>query len=128
MRQFLRRRYEQLTCDDLFLRVISAFGGLTIGGIGVFMAIAGSTRDSLAWLGWFALLWWPVALLAIVWGALLLSRCVVRARSRLARLAERWLPDLVGFDESILLAIVFLMPAVLLTLLLRAVGINGQQN
>jgi hypothetical protein len=126
MRQFLRRQLEPLTRDDLFLRVVSGLAGLLIGGLGVVMAVAGASRDFLAWLGWFNLVWWPIALLLIAWGALLLSRCIVPARSRLARLAERWLPDPVGLDEGILLALVFIMPAVLLTLLLRLIGIKGQ--
>ena len=128
MRAFLRRQLEPLTRDDLFLRVVSGVAGLLIGAIGAAMAITGASRDFLAWLGWFNLLFWPVALLLIAWGMLLASRCIVPARSRLARLAERWLPDPVGLDEGILLALVFIMPAALLTLLLRLIGVRGQRN
>ena len=125
MRAFLRRQLEPLTRDDLFLRVFSLLAGIVIGAA---RAITGASRDFLAWLGWFNLLFWPVALLLIAWGMLLASRCIVPARSRLARLAERWLPDPVGLDEGILLALVFIMPAALLTLLLRLIGVRGQQN
>jgi hypothetical protein len=127
MRQFLRRRLEPLTRDDLFLRVVSALAGLVIGGIGVAMAIAGASHESRAWLSWFNLVYWPAALLLTIWGALLLSRCAVPAGSRIARIADRWLPDPVGPDEGIMVALVFVVPAALLTLLLRLVGVRGQR-
>lgn len=128
MRQFLRRQYEQLMCDDLFVRVISVLAGIVIGGIGVGMLVTGASQDSLVWLGWFNLLWWPIAALLTVWGALLLSRCAVPPGSRIAQLAERWLPDPAGPDDGAIAALVFVLPAALLTLLLRRIGIRGKTS
>ena len=127
MRRFLRDQLEQLICDDLFLRVVSALMGLVIGGIGVAMVIAGTSPETRAWLSWFNLLYWPAALLQIIWGALLLSRCAVPAKSRIARIADKWLPDPAGLEEGIAVVLVFVVPAVLLTLLLRLAGIRGQR-
>lgn len=92
------------------------------------MAITGASRDFLAWLGWFNLLFWPVALLLIAWGALLVSRCIVPTRSRLARLAEKVLPDPAGLDDAAIALLVVVAPAALLTLLLRLIGVSGQRN
>ena len=126
MRQFLRRQLEPLTRDDLFLRVLSAMAGLFFGGIGVAMAVAAASLEFLAWLGWFNLVWWPVALVLIAWGGLLLSRCAVPVNSRMARRAERWFPDPDGLDELAVAALIFILPAALLTLLLRLLGVRGQ--
>ena len=127
MRQFLRRQLEPLTRDDLFLRVLSLLMGLFFGGIGVAMTVAAASREFVVWLAWFNLLWWPVALSLIAWGGLLLSRCAVPARSRLARRAEKWFPDAGDLEDAALLLLVFIVPAALLTLLLRLVEIRGQR-
>lgn len=130
MREFLRRQLEPLTRDDLFTRVVSVLAGLVIGAIGAGMLVTGASRNSLAWLGWFNLLWWPIAALCTVWGALLLSRCAMPAGSRVALRAERWLPSPASVvpDEGIVVALVFVVPAALLTLLLRLFGIRGQTS
>lgn len=130
MRAFLRRKLEPLTRDDLFVRVVSLLAGLVLGAIGVGMLAAGASQESRAWLGWFNLLWWPIAALLTVWGLLLMSRCAVPAGSGIARLAERWLPSPASIvpDEGTLLALIFVVPAALLTLLLRLVGIRGQTS
>jgi hypothetical protein len=126
MRRFLRRQCERLTRDDLFVRVVSLLMGLVVGGIGVAMAAAAAPQDFRAWLGWFNLLWWPAALLLVAWGALLLSRSVVPARWRAARLAEKALLDAGSLEDAAALLLVFIVPAALLTLLLRLAGIRGQ--
>src|SRR5689334_10335489 len=124
MRAFLRRQLEPLTRDDLFLRVFSLLAGIVIGGIGVAMAVAAASLEFLAWLGWFNLVWWPIATLLIAWGALLVSRCVVAVNSRMARRAEKFLPDATDLEDAALLLVVFVLPAALITLLLRLVGIR----
>lgn len=126
MREFLRRRLEPLTRDDLFVRVLSALIGLVAGGIGVAMVVAAASREFIGWLGWFNLVWWPIALLLIFWGALLIARCAVSARSHIARLAEKTVPDPPMPDEATILVLIFVVPAALLTLLLRLVGVSGQ--
>ena len=128
MRAFLRRQLEPLTRDDLFLRVVSLLAGIVIGGIGVAMAVAAASLEFLTWLGWFNLVWWPIAALLIAWGALLVTRCVVPVNSRMARRAEKYLPDPAGLEEAALLLVVFVLPAALLTLLLRLIGVRGQRN
>jgi hypothetical protein len=59
---------------------------------------------------------------------LLVSRCARSAQSRVARLLDRHLPDAVGFEETVALIVVVYLPAVLLTLLLRLLGIRGQRT
>jgi hypothetical protein len=100
--------------------------GIVIGGIGVAMAVAAASLEFLTWLGWFNLVWWPIAALLIAWGALLVTRCVVPVNSRMARRAEKYLPDPAGLEEAALLLVVFVLPAALLTLLLRLIGVRGQ--
>jgi hypothetical protein len=43
-------------------------------------------------------------------------------------LLDSHLPDAVGFEEAVALIVVIYLPAVLLTLLLRLLGIRGQRT
>jgi hypothetical protein len=113
-----------LTRDDLFLRIAFLLIGLpfTGGGIALLTFALGNIRESLG-LGLLAL---GIAILAIAWGALLAARCFVHAKSRIARLAEKWGPDTVDIEPVVAAIVIVLLPAVLLTIALRAFGINGE--
>ncbi len=76
---------------------------------------------------WFVCLVGAFGAAFVGWGLLLMIRCVVPAQSRLARVAERVLPDGVGLEEAAFLVVVFLLPAVCVTLLLRWLGVKGQK-
>jgi len=116
-----------VTQDDLFLRVLFFLLGTVLGGGGLY---------GLFWLGASGLrgepMWLKATLASLaaffaVWGALLVMRTFARAGSRAARLAEKLAPE--SADEGALVIIVlFGMPAVLVTILLRLAGVHGQVN
>jgi hypothetical protein len=126
MKRVLRRLLASLLRDDLLLRVACFLGGALFGGLGVtmFIAFAQDLRTSFSWVD---VVYWLIAILLTAWGALLLSRCVLPAQSRIARLVQRILPDAAGFEEAGLLILLIYLPAMLLTLLLRLVGVRGQR-
>src|SRR4029077_19624301 len=52
--------------------------------------------------------------------------CFLPRSSKWTRFAEKFHPDTVDVEAAVLLLLAILLPAVLLTLLLRACGIRGQ--
>jgi hypothetical protein len=125
MKRFLRRLLIPLVRDDLFVRVACFLAGLLFGGLGVAMSVWGATHD----LGpKIQVVYWVIAILFTAWGGFLVSRCVLSAQSRMARFMDRYLPDAVGFEEAVALILAIYLPAALLTLLLRLLGVRGQRT
>ena len=125
MKRILRSLFASLLCDDLLLRIICFLGGVLFGGFGVAMSVFGATHD----LGpplLFRVFYWTIAILFAAYGALMFSRCVLSAKSRMARFLRRFLPDAVDLEAGALLILLVYLPAVLLTLLLRFLGVRGQ--
>ena len=114
-----------VTKDDLFLRVLFFLFGAAIGGVGLYgvywLTAHGLTEEPL----WLQVFLWVLAVLFIAWGSLLFARSVVRSDSRVAQLADKVIPD--SADEgALVLVIVFCLPAVFLTILLRLIGVRGE--
>lgn len=126
LRQFLRRLSKSFTRDDLLLRVIFFMGGACFAGLGVAMSLWGVTHNLWA-LTFGHLFYWTTAIIFTAYGGLLFSRCVLAARSRSARFVERFLPDAVGLEDGLALLLLMYLPAVLLTIVLRNLGIKGQR-
>jgi hypothetical protein len=123
-RQWIHLKHA-LTCDDLFLRVLFLFFG--VGAIGFSLALSywilstATKADS-----WSLLIFvGGLAILLILWGALLLGRCLSAPSSRWSKFAEKAHPDTVDGEGLIILLLLSLLPAVILTLVLRRLGMRG---
>jgi hypothetical protein len=126
MRRFLRRLLVSFERDDLFLRVVFVLSGVLFGGIGIALLVFVSTH---AGVSLFAeVLFWAFAALFTAAGGVMAARCALPAQSRLARFPDRNLPDAVGLEESVLLIAVIYLPAAVLTLLIRFLGVRGQRG
>jgi hypothetical protein len=123
MRRFINRLIICLGEDDLFLRVVFSLAGLLFGGIGVGM-LWGATDDLGSPL--FHVVYWVLAISLTAGGVLLGSLCVLWAQSAMARFLDKFVPDAVGLEEGAFLIIAIYLPAVLVTLLLRFLGVRGQ--
>jgi hypothetical protein len=98
-------------------------GGLFFGGVGVAISAVAAHRSSVN----AQMICWIIAIRFIAWGTLLVSRCALSARSRLARFMDRHLPDGAG-EDGVALVFAIYLPAALLTLLLRLLGVRGQRT
>jgi hypothetical protein len=127
MQTLFDRMKDALADDDLFWRVSCAFWALFAAAVGGFIAwllVASSARQDMASL-LYALLW-LIALAFLAWSAVLLVGCVSPLESRSMRRAGKVLPSIVSVDgQEGLLAYVTFLPAAVVTLALRAVGIRG---
>jgi len=126
MKRFLRRLIISFERDDLFLRVVFVLSGLLPGGIGIALLVFVSTNASASPLA--DVLFWTLAILLTAVGGLMAARCAVPAQSRLARFLDRNVPDAAGLEDAIFLIGAIYLPAVLLTLLLRLLGVRGQRK
>jgi hypothetical protein len=126
MKRFLRRLVVSFERDDLFLRVVFVLSGLLFGGIGIALLVFVSTQASTSPV--VEVLFWTLAILLTAVGGLMAARCVLPAKSRLARFLDRNTPDAVGLEESVFLIVAIYLPAALLTLLIRFLGIRGQRG
>jgi hypothetical protein len=127
VRQFIVRHSEPLWRDDLLVRVIFLLTGTMFGGLGITLLVAGTTTHDLDGQMLGRLFFFAVAIVLTAYGGFMLSRCILSVRSRTARRLDRFLPDSPGLEESALLVLLIYLPAVLLTLLLRWIGIKGQR-
>lgn len=121
MKRFLRRLYASAAWDDLFMRVTWSLLGTLFGGLGVVMLVAGAAQGA----PYYVYSWLGFALTTL--GVILISRCALPAQSRLARLLDKYPPDATAEEGVLLVAIVYL-PAALLTILLRSIGVRGQRT
>ena len=126
MKRLWRHLIVSFERDDLFFRVVFVLSGLLSGGIGIALLVFVSTHTSTSPLA--EVLFWTLAILLTAVGGLMATRCALPAHSRLARFLDRKLPDAVGLEESIFLIVAIYLPAALLTLLLRFLGVRGQRK
>jgi hypothetical protein len=126
MKRLLRRLVTSCERDDLFLRVVFFLSGLLIGGLGVVMLVLVSTTSSASPVA--EVLFWAFGILFTALGGLMASRCALSAQSRIARFLDGKLPDAAGLEDGALLLIAIYLPAVLLTLLTRLLGVRGQRS
>ncbi|MGB9366032.1 MAG: hypothetical protein WCE79_08460 [Xanthobacteraceae bacterium] len=130
MQAFWDRIKASLSADDLFFRVSCFFYALVGGAVGGFIAwllVASSARETTA--GPLYALFWLIAVAFLVWAAVLLIGCVSPPGTRPMRWAAATLPPIVSFDgQEGLLAYITFLPAAVLTLLLRGIGVRGCQS
>ena len=125
MKDLWRTLRANLSKDDLFVRVLFLVLGSSLAAAGIYglLWLGGhDMRDQPSWA-----IWLSACLLSILlgWGLLLAARSFAPRESKVADLAERFFPD--AFDESTLLFMaVFCLPALLLTYLLRWLGVQGE--
>lgn len=125
MRAIWKSLLYQFTRDDLFVRVLFALFAMGIGGLGAALCL------SIFYLGeamWILLLMIGIGSLLICWGCLLLARTFFAPKSRWSKLAEKYHPDTSDGEGIIIIFVLFFLPAVLLTLILRVIGIRGRLN
>jgi hypothetical protein len=127
IRRFIRRHSEPLWRDDLLVRVIFLLTGILFGGLGIGLLMFIATTHDLEGRLFWRFFYLALAIVCTGYGGLLLSRCVLSARSRAARRLDGYLPDTPGLEEGVLLIFLIYLPAVLLTLLLRWFGVKGQR-
>jgi hypothetical protein len=124
MKQFFGRLLFEMTRDDLFMRFACAIGGLLFGGLGIVSLIEGVEHGMNLSVP-FQVLVWTVLIALTVLGAALALRSVLSIRSRAGHFLDQHLN--LGFlaypDQSMLYIV---LPAVVLTLLLRCLGVRGQ--
>jgi len=120
----LRNRFAaDLRRDDLFIRVslfVFGLGSLALGGVAAHWLV--SSRES-PW-GWLVLVG-AVASLFLLWGCLASVGAFTSPSSRWSKVAEKFYPDPAGLDDAAFLLFVVLLPAALMTLVLRAFGVRG---
>jgi hypothetical protein len=126
MKRFLRRLMMSFERDDLFLRVVFVLSGVLFGGLGIALLVFLSTQASAS--PFAQVLFGTLAILLTAAGDLMAARCVLPAQSRLAPFLDRNVPDAVGLEESVFLIAAIYLPAALLTLLIRFVGVRGQRS
>jgi|ERR1044072_4887071 hypothetical protein len=130
MQALIDRLKATLAEDDLFWRASCFFYALVAGAVGGFIAwllIASTARDTMA-LPLYAVLW-VIAAAFLAWAAVLLLGCVSPPESRPMRWASRVLPPIVSMDgQEGLLAYITFLPAAVLTLALRAIGMRGAKS
>ena len=106
---------------DLFMRVWLTLSFVLVTGIGSLLCIAVFLVDVPTW---GRLLGMCFALLALAWAALLIAAAFSAPHTRVWKWSQKALPDAAG-EEGIVLVVVLGVPAVAVTLLLRALGIKG---
>ncbi len=108
--------------DDLVFRVIFFLLGIAFGALGAGLLVAvivgeiGGGPDTVLAI--------VVGLLFAAPALLLISGCFSPPNSRLWRLVRR-ADGITGLDEAIIFVVAILLPAILITFALRAVGISG---
>ena len=126
MKRFWRRLVMSLERDDLFLRVVFVLSGVLSGGLGIALLVFVSTQASAS--PFAEVLFGTLAILFATAGGLMAARCALPAQSRLARFLDRNVPDAAGLEDAIFLIGAIYLPAVLLTHLLRFLGVRGQRT
>lgn len=112
--------------DDLIIRAaLFVFGcaALAFGLIAIDWTL-GSPQES-----WSALLVVGIIGIAfLLWGLIVSIAAFTPPSSRWSRFAEKLYPDPGGLDDAAIFFIVILLPAVILTLVLRACGVRGYDD
>lgn len=120
---------DALSADDLFWRVSCFLFALLLAGVGALVCylLLGPDGPSIWWL-WHALLW-VLAGGLYLWAAVLIAGCFSPPGTRPFRWARHAMPGVVDFEgEMHLTVMVILLPAAVLTLVLRCVGVRGSKS
>ena len=126
MKRFFRRLTASLKQDDLFARVVFVLSGLLFGGLGVAILAFLSMDASVSPLA--KVLFGTIAILLTSMGGVMAARCALPAQSRLARSLDRNLPDAGVLDDGVFFMLAIYLPAILLTWLMRRLGVRGQRS
>jgi len=125
MRALWRRLKDALTVDDLFWRVVFflfALFMMALCVVGVGWLLTPDARAT-----WWV---WQVLLAAFMAGlffcaAVMFGGCFASPGSRWSRWAQKATPDAVDIGEAIFIVAVIFLPAVVITVLLRYIGVRG---
>lgn len=111
------------TRDDLFLRAVIAVSAAWVAGL---LAVIGylTLADDLPMWGYIVM--WAVIVVGAAYVALLVAGAFSPSGSWARLKVERWTPDGVG-EEGILLFFIVVIPAALITLILRQFGVQGDR-
>jgi hypothetical protein len=124
-----RRLKDALSTDDLFWRVSCVLFALFLAGVGALVCylLLGPDRASIWWL-WQGLLW-IVAGGLYLWAAVLIVGCFSPPGTRPFRWGRHAMPRAVDYDgEMSLTVMVILLPAAVLTIALRCIGVRGSKS
>lgn len=112
-----------LTRDDLFLRVSLFVFGLSSVALGATCMhwLAFSPPESLGWIAAGLC----IAVFFLAWGSLIFVSAFTAPSSRWSKVAGKCYPEPAALDDAAFLLIVVLFPAVILTLVLRVLGVRG---
>jgi len=108
--------------DDLLARVVVTFFGIGLCGLGFPLLAWVATGGLQGQSAWVVALAWVLALAPTTYGFILVLRALGSPGLGVSRLADHISPDGSGGELLILL----LLPAVIVTLLLRAFGVRGR--
>jgi len=122
MAHIWKKFVDAMTEDDLLIRVLLAAFGAGAATLG-YLAGSEAVDAKESW-GWLLALW-LVGLLFLAWGVLLFGAAFTRPSSRWSKVAERFYPNPSGLDEAAFLLVFLLIPAILLTLILKSCGLRG---
>jgi hypothetical protein len=111
-----------LTKDDLFLRVTLFVFGLCALALGV-AAVNWLMTSNASW-GWLLAVGMMGGLF-LLWGFIVLVSAFTPPSNRWSKLAEKCYPEPAALDDAAIFLFIVLMPAVALTLALRALGVRG---
>ncbi len=123
MRAIWKSLLYQFIRDDLFVRVVFALFAMGIGGLGVAFCLSVFYIEEAVWI---MSLMVAIGLLLICWGCLLFARTFFAPKNRWSKLAEKYHPDTCDGEGIVIIVVLFFLPAVLLTLILRIFGIRGR--
>ena len=117
-----RSLVEAVTKDDLFIRVTLFVFGACALALG-FVTVREALHSSESW-GWL-LAFWIIGAMFISWGTIVVVGAFTPPLSRWSKVAEKCYPNPAALDDAVVFLIIVLIPAVMLTLLLRAFGVRG---
>jgi hypothetical protein len=113
---------EAVSKDDLVIRVTLGVFGVGAFALGLFMVCEPAySNEPLGWL----LVLLVMGLLFMLWGFVVFVAAFTAPSSRWSDFAEKCYPNPAGLDDAAIFILIILFPAVLLTLLLRALGVRG---
>ena len=94
-------------------------GALALG----FLAVREALHSSESW-GWLLAIW-IVGAMFISWGIIVVVAAFTPPLSPWSKVAEKCYPNPAALDDAVVFLIIVLIPAVVMTFLLRAFGVRG---
>lgn len=127
MRNVFTRGWSWITQDDLFISAIKFVAGALLVVVSLLALVKGVPALQAPEDVWVLAVLCVIASLSLAWGAFLTVSSFQPSSSKWRKRAESFIPDGVGF-EGVLFAFVLLVPAVILTCVLRVSGVKGSRN